>query len=86
MFCFWTLIIVSFGPLAQILAMPQNRVGPNNPVGGFRPIPNERRRNPNAPRPNSGRSGRIPPQSKNTINNCDDQCCDREGRGKCTDV
>ena len=71
MFCFWTLIIVSFGPLAQILAMPQNRVGPNNPVGGFRPIPNERRRNPNAPRPNSGRSGRIPPQqqSKNMMTN-----------------
>ena len=44
---FLTLIsIVSFGPWADVMAMPQTRIGPNNPVGGFRPIPNEGRRNP----------------------------------------
>ena len=43
---FLTLIsIVSFGPwAADVMAMPQTRIGPNNPVGGFRPIPNEGRK------------------------------------------
>jgi len=75
---FLTLIsIVSFGaaPWADVMAMPQTRIGPNNPVGGFRPLsnegggrpatPNEGRRN---PRPEAARrnpaNGRRNPNAR----------------------
>ena len=65
---FLTLIsIVSFGaaPWADVMAMPQTRIGPNNPVGGFRPLPNEGRRN---PRPETARrnpaNGRRNPNAR----------------------
>ena len=71
---FLTLIsIVSFGPwAADVMAMPQTRIGPNNPVGGFRPIPNEGRRNPvpEATRRNPANGRRNPnarPSKKMTI-------------------
>ena len=58
---FLTLIsIVSFGaaPWADVMAMPQTRIGPNNPVGGFRPLPNEGGGRPATP--NEGRRNPRP--------------------------
>ena len=55
-FHYCALIIVSFGPLASVLAMPQNRIGPNNPVGGFRPLTNNDNRRGEGRRPTQASS------------------------------